>query len=137
LTRRGNLVYAAATMTNDSALLAIARLRRRRKQLELTLRDVAAALYGPDRANRHEGKISRFERGLGPLPGQLTPADYEAALDTLERAQIAAAERAAEEARAAAQLAADAASAAHLAAAAAQAQLNAATAALGAVRRGS
>lgn len=123
-------------MANDTAFLAIERLRRRRKGLELTLIDVGTALYGPERAASSEGKLSRFERGLGNLPGGLTASDYEAALDALEREQIARAERAAEEARAAAQRAASAASAARRAEEAAQAQLNAATATLGAVRRG-
>jgi hypothetical protein len=73
-------------MTTKYALLAT-ELRRRRKQLDLTLTDVTKALYGEGRVVSLRPMVSRFERGLGNLPGGKTPTDYERMLDRFARAQ--------------------------------------------------
>lgn len=56
-------------------------LRKRRQRLGLSLDDVSPVV-GVD-----IGSLSRFERGKRELPRGKTPADYEAALEAIERQQ--------------------------------------------------
>lgn len=59
-------------------------LRRRRKNLRLSLDDIALALgFEPDAAR---AAISRFERGIGRLPYEKGREDYERVLGEREAA---------------------------------------------------
>lgn len=60
-------------------------LRRRRKELNLSLDDAAALLYGRDKATANVPALSRFERGKRTdLPGGKTRKDFERVLDAVE-----------------------------------------------------
>ena len=73
----GNIRVTRAASSGPTAL------RRERRAREVTLLDLALRL------GISESALSRFETHGKPLPRELTPADYERALDELAPAGVA------------------------------------------------